>query len=62
LKAHAHASGMSLQEYVLSVLEEAATQAGSFGHCSIARRVAQTGSPTALQASDLAAEEWRDNR
>jgi hypothetical protein len=53
LEAHAHASGMSLQEYLLSVVEEAATQADSFRHRSIARRVAQTGSPTPLQAGNF---------
>jgi len=52
LEAHAHTSGMSLQEYLLSVVEEAATQADSFRHRSIARRVAKTGSPTPLQAGN----------
>jgi hypothetical protein len=59
LEAHAHASGMSLQEYLLSVVEEAAAQADSFRHRSIARRVAQTGSPTPLQAGNSrAVEVW----
>jgi hypothetical protein len=52
LEAHAHASGMSSQEYLLSVVEEVAAQADSFRHRSIARRVAQTGSPTPFQAGN----------
>jgi hypothetical protein len=52
LEADAHASGMSLQECLLSVVEEAATQADSFRHRSVARRVAQTGSPIPLQAGN----------
>ena len=52
LEAQARASGMSLQEYLLSVVEEAATQADFFPYRSIARRVAQTSSPTPLQAGN----------